>query len=207
MNSWNITGEIVRYGIKGTKFQQLWIQARLALPKGLTIPENQVFINFPYDPNPSSKAGKTCAYINSQLSATNPCRFFFISDATVGPVKLNRKGEDGEWVTEEITGVRGKINHFHLSEKRFPEMNLGLIEGKILNIADMGEYSKFIISERYRNPQDNTWKSRDVPILALTADLPDVVVSRNLFLETALCGVTPSGESKVYGYSRKVIAT
>lgn len=201
MNDWYLSGEVIKHGIKGNKYPILWIQALLSSPKELGLSDNRLFINFAYDNDPNSKAGRTGSYIKDKLVTGN--KYFFLSNATVGPVKLSKKNDQGEWETDEVIGVKGNINKLHIANTRYPDFNVGYVEGKMLNYFESNDVSKFLISESYRNIQDNSWKTREIPIMSPTADLP--ATSGTFFVCAALCGKTLVGEDKVYGYTRKSI--
>lgn len=203
MNNWNISGEIIRHGIKGDKYPKLWIQVELASPKELNIQQNRLFINFDLDSNPNSKFGKVAENIKNKLQTD---KFFFLSEAMICFIKKSTKGDNGEWISEDVIGTKGKINNLTLSSTRFDNINLGIASGKVINYmySASSDFTKFVIEERYRLPNNNEWKSRSIPILykgSFGKDLTGTYV----FSNAMLCGNTPENESKVYGLAKKVI--
>lgn len=202
MNNFNISGEILKFGIKGTQYPKLWIQAQLASPKELDIEHNRFFINFDIDPNPNSKKGKVAEYIKSKLQN---CSFFFLSEAMITQIKLSKKVGD-TWETEETTGVKANINNLVLASNRFEPINVGLCKGKVTayTYTESTQYSKIMLEERYRNPLNNEYKSRHIPILYKGSFGFDITNSF-LFTYNMLCGTTPSKESKVYALAKKVV--
>ncbi len=199
MNIWNFSGEILKHGMKGTKFPKLWIQVRLPHPQGWVLPENTFFVNFDFDANPSTKSGKISAFVKDRLSKD---RFCFLSEAMIAPIQTSKKvGE--EWQTEEVTGIKGRLGNLKLSSKPFVDINIGLVQGSVSQFALTDTTTKIIVEDRYRNPKDNTWKSRKIPLL-LPFSAEDRTNSQ-VFVQAALCGKTPDNQSKVYGLVKKLI--
>jgi len=202
MNNFNISGEILRFGIKGTQYPKLWIHAQLISPKELDIEHNKVFINFDIDPNPNSKKGKAAEYVKSKLQTSS---FFFVSEAMITQVKLSKKVGD-TWETEETTGIKANINNLTLSSSRIDSVNIGLCKGKVsaYTYTESTDYSKIMVEERYRNPLNNEYKSRYLPML-YKGSMGSDITGRTVFVNAMLCGMTPNRESKVYGLAKKII--
>lgn len=199
MNIWNFSGEVLKHGIKGTKFPKLWIQVRLPHPQGWVLKDNTFFVNFDFDNNPTTKSGKISAFIKDRLEKD---RFFFLSEAMIAPIQTSKKVGD-EWINEEVTGVKGRVGNLKLSSKPFPDINLGIVQGAISQSAvSENSVTKIIVEDRYRSPKDNTWKSRKIPLLLSSSEeLPNT----SIFAQACLCGKTPENTDKVYGLIRKLI--
>ena len=201
MNIWNFSGEVLKHGIKGTKYPKLWLQVRLPHPSGWVLDNNNLFLNFDFDANPSTKGGKICSYIKDRLDKD---RFFFLHEAFVTGIQIGKKvGE--EWINEEVPGIKGRVSNLKLSSKPFQDINIGLVQGTVSQYFYNEEenVSKFIVEDRYRNPKDNTWKSRKIPLL-LPVKMEDLT-GKQVFAQAAICGKTPQKIDKVYGLVKKLI--
>lgn len=203
MNNWNISGEILKNGIRGKEYPKLWLQVQLDLPKEITIPSNKLFINFDLDKNPTSKNGKIGEFVKNKVQT---CHFFFLHEAMITTINQSKKDDKGEWISEEIIGVKGKVGNLTLSDKRIEAINLGLVQGKVVKYAEDSttSVSKFIVEERYRNPSTNEWKSRLIPLLYNGSAGQDLT-NKYVFVTASLCGTTPDNQSKVYGSVKKLI--
>ncbi len=203
MNSWSISGEILKFGVKGQKYPKLWIQVELPTCSP-NITENKFFVNFDIDPNPNSKKGKAAAYIKAKLKDH---RFFFLADATIANVQTSKKLEDGTWQNEDVVGVRANISNLVLSKERYAECNVGMASGivSLWNHDPTSNIEKFITMDSYRNVSTGEYKDRPIPVLhenpANIADLS----KKKVFTVGKLCGQTPSGESKVFALAKTVI--
>jgi hypothetical protein len=205
MNNWNISGQILKHGIKGNQYPKLWIQVELYSPKELTLPNNRFFINFDIDTNSQSKKGRAAEFIKSKLENN---KFFFLREAMVAPIKVSEKDKDGNWLNKEVTGVKANIMNLNLFSDRQDNINIGILYGKIVTYAYNAEQnmSKIILEERYRNIQTNEFKSRQIPVMMI-GELSGNPVDTYCFVSAMLCGTTPSGESKVYGFAKNIIRT
>jgi hypothetical protein len=204
MNTWNITGEVLKWGVKGSdKYPKLWVYVQLSSPKDSNIQDNKIFLNFDIDTNTNSKRGRIGELIKHKLQ-TNP--FIFVSDLMITMISTSKKvGE--EWQKEEIVGVKGKIENIALSTNRYEVMNVGLLKGPVLayHVDQQTNTRKMIIEERYRNPATNEWKSRNIPVMGLAIpDEPDLT-GKIVFVSGSLCGVTPDGGNKTFGWTKNLI--
>ena len=206
MNTWNLSGEVLRHGIKGSKYPKLWIHVGISSPKGSGINDNKVFINFDLDDNAQSPLGKVGEYIKNKLTSNNQ---IFISEAMVAPIQTSKKDVDGNWSNEDITGVKGKIRNITLSNTRYPVINSGIAKGAVTkylyNPATKEE--KFVVADKYRNVKTNEWKARDVPILRREVEDPLNLTDKYVFVEGNLCGITLTGESKTFIWANQLIVT
>lgn len=202
INSWNVTGEVLRFGVKGKQYPKLWVQLQLPLPKNSTLSENKVFVNFDLDPNTSSKNGKIGQFIQSKLETA---KFACLTDATIAYINTSKKLEDGTWANEEVIGIRGKLLHFNLSDNRYPIINHGFAKGIASKYNFNNKEERFIIDDKYRNPKTNEWKTRHIPVLDTNVDSPVDLTGKSVFVSGSLCGTTPSGESKVFVWTDKKI--
>lgn len=210
MNTWCVSGEVVKFGFKGgDKYPKLWIQVLASGPRDSGIQDNKIFMNFDMDPNTSSKRGKVSAYVKSKLESDS--RFVFISDLLIANIPSSKKTPSGEWVKEEMIGVKGRIENICLSTNRFDDINTGFVSGPVVKyyLDVENKLEKFIIEERYRNPSTNEWKSRSIPILNKLEDVNSTVdlTGKIVFVLPTLCGTTAAGESKTFGWARKLIVT
>lgn len=203
MNNWNVTGEVLKHGIKGAQYPKLWVHISLHSPKELNLPSNKIFINFDIDPNPQSKKGRTAEFIKSRLDTD---RFIFIREAMVVPVKVSKKDEQGGWISEEVTGVKSNISNINLFKTRPDNVNIGIVYGKIVSYQynPNVNMSKVLLEERYRNIKTNEFKSRQIPICVI-GELEGNPIDTYCFVNAMLCGTTPSGEGKVYGFAKNII--
>lgn len=197
MNSWSFSGEVLKHGIKGTKFPKLWMQVLLQSPQGYRI-ENKFFMDFEFTTDTKTVLGKICSLIKNQLDSS---RFFFLHDALVAPIKVNKKKEDDTWEVVEVTGIKGKIKNLTLYPHRTPIINTGVVQGEVKVSKD----GKLLVEDRYRNPKDNTWKSRLVPLLVNKQE--NIKESDKIFAVSSLCGRTESGEDRIHGLVNKIIVT
>lgn len=205
MNNWNISGEVLRHGIKGSKFPKLWIQVGLQSPHP-SISENKLFITFDLDPNPNSKAGKAGEYIKSKLENSN---YFFLQEGLVAMIQVSKKLDNGDWQNDDVIGFKGRLNNLALSNNSFDDINMGFACGIVSKYSyDIDKkLERFIVEEKYRNVKTGEWKSRPIPILREQTEEPNSLVDKKVFVFAKLCGVTPEGEAKVFGLSKKLIIT
>lgn len=204
MNSWNLSGEVLRSGIKGKQYPKLWVQLDIAAPQGYHLSDNRVFINFDLDLNKQSNKGRVGEFVQSQLEK---CRFAFVSDITVCKMKQSKKNSAGEWESEEIIGLKSNIKNIVLADSRYPIINQGAISG---NVSKFGhdvqkKLSKFVVEDRYRTPKDNTWHSRPIPVLSADTTDDSDLTGKSVFVDGAICGQTPAGENKVYIWTKNLI--
>lgn len=206
MNIWNLSGEVLRHGIKGSKYPKLWIHVGTSLPKGSGLSDNKIFINFDLDANEQSPAGKVGAYIKNKLNSANQ---IFISEAQVANIQKSKKDSEGNWTNEDVVGVKGKIRNIALSDSQYPIMNSGLAKGAVTKYFYNSETKeeKFIVADKYRNVKTNEWKTRDVPIMRPGVENPIDLTSKYVFVEGTLCGTTLTGESKTYIWANNLIVT
>lgn len=200
MNSWFLTGEVLKHGIKGTTFKTLWIQAVVSSPD-ISIQSNKIFLNFPIDSDTSSKKGRIAQAVISKLEKS---RFFFAQDIAVVPINVGVKKEDGTWDNKEVPGVRGNISNLSLSTERYPELNNGSVSGTVGKYITTASVEKYLIQERYRNPKTNEYKIREVPILNPNPVGQDLT-GKSVYVSAIMCGVTPERESKTFGWTKKII--
>lgn len=201
MNSWNVSGEILKHGIKGTTYKTLWIQASLTTPHE-SVQSNKIFINFPMEQDTSTKKGRIAAAIIAKLEKN---RFFFAQDLSVVAITVGTKKEDGTWDNKEVPGVRGNISNLSLSSERHPDLNIGCVSGTVGKYVCLESgVEKYLIEEKYRNPKTNEYKVRLIPIYN-NNPLGKDITGRNVFISASLCGVTPDRESKTYGWLKKII--
>jgi len=205
MNNWNISGEVLRHGIKGSKYPKLWIQVELQSPIP-SISENKLFISFDLDPNPSSKAGKAGEYIKNKLENSN---YFFLQEGLIAMVQTSKKLDNGEWQNEDVIGFKGRLNNLSLSNNSFDNINMGLACGIVskYNHDQEKKIERFIIEEKYRNVKTGEWKSRPIPILREEVSESNPLIGKKVFVFAKLCGATPEGEAKIFGLSKKLIIT
>jgi hypothetical protein len=206
MNSWNISGEVLRHGIRGSKFPKLWIQISLPSPKRSTLSDNKIFINFDLDTNLQSSTGKVGEFIKNKL---NSCRYIFVSECMVTKIQTSKKDEAGNWTNEDIVGVKGKIGNIVLSTAPYPIINSGVAKGAVTkyNYNPDTKEEKFIVADKYRNIKTNEWNTRDVPIMRCEVESPVNLTSKYVFVEGTLCGTTLTGESKTFIWSNNLIVT
>ena len=211
MNVWCISGEVLKYGVKGgQQYPKLWIHVLTSSPKDSAIQDNKIFINFDLDPNNTTKKGRSSEFIKSRLEQGD--RFIFVPDCMVTMINSSKKTANGEWTKEEIIGIKSKVENIVLSNDRFDDINLGLVRGPAQKYYFDAENNleKFVVEERYRNPKTNEWKSRTIPILNKLASGQQPqgdLGGKFVFVQAAMCGVTPSGENKTYGWAKKLIVT
>lgn len=193
MNSWNISGEILSLGVKGKQYPKLWIKTRLSAPKGVQI-DNTLFLNFDI-PNQSVKYSD---YIQTQYQSKP---FFILIDSTIAPITKNKLNANKEWEKETVIGVKGKLHSLHISDKRFEQINVGLVKGKVSEFGYFMEsnHCKYIVEERYRNVATNQWASRKVPLLSLGQPEFGDPTGKEVFCTAELCGVIPPNTQRVYG--------
>jgi hypothetical protein len=204
MNTWNISGEVIKWGTKGSEqYPKLWIYVQLSCPKHSNIQDNKVFINFDIDPNTSTKKGKVAELIKSKLNTNS---FIFISDAMITMISSSKKVGD-TWQKEEMPGVKAKIDNICLSSTRFEICNIGLLKGPVTSYSndETSNTYKMIVEERYRNPVTNEWKSRSIPILGLSTPNQQNLTGKLVFVNGMLCGTTPDGGSKTFGWAEHLI--
>lgn len=205
MNEWNLSGEILRHGIKGKKYPKLWIHVGISSPPGSNLVDNNVFINFDIDANPNSKAGKIAEFIKDKLKDSN---YIFVSNVMVANIPKSKKLDDGTWETTEVTGLKGKIYNIYLGDTRFPVINQGCVEGNVDKYGYDAEHDteKFIIEDKYRNPKTSEWKARPVPVLNAKPNSPSNIAGKRAFVQGSICGVTSTGESKTYVWANQQIS-
>lgn len=201
MNSWFLTGEVLKHGIKGTTYKTLWIQAAITSPHE-SIQSNKVFLNFPIDSDTSTKKGRIGQAVISKL---DKCRFFFAQDIAIVPINVGVKKEDGSgWDNKEVPGVRGNISNLSLSQERYPLLNNGSVSGTVGKYITTGSVEKYLVQERYRNPKTNEYKIREVPILNPNPVGQDLS-GKSICVFASMCGVTPERESKTFGWAKNII--
>lgn len=206
MNIWNLSGEILRHGIKGSKYPKLWIHVSTSSPKGTVLNDNKIFINFDLDANPQSPAGKIGEFIKNKLKTNTQ---IFISEAMVAKIQTSKKDADGNWTNEDIIGVKGRIRNIALSETPYPIINSGIAKGAVTKYFYNPETKeeKFVVADKYRNVKTNEWKARDVPVLRQGIDNPMNLTSKYVYVDGTLCGTTLTGESKTFIWANQLIVT
>jgi len=206
VNTWNLSGEVLRHGIKGSKYPKLWIHIGTSSPRGSGISDNKIFINFDLDANAQSPSGKIGEYVKNKLTSLSQ---IFISEAMVAPIQTSKKDADGTWSNEDITGVKGRIRNISLSETRYPIINSGIAKGAVTKYLynPQTKEEKFIVADKYRNVKINDWKARDVPILRREVESPLDITGKYVFVEGTLCGTTLTGESKTFIWANQLIVT
>lgn len=204
MNSWALSGEVLKHGIKGSKYPKLWVLLSVPAPKDSNITDNKLFINFDLDPNKSSPRGKVGDYIVNKLKSSN---FMFVSDVIITKVQVSKKLDNGEWENEEMVGLKGNIKNISLDRNRFEVINSGFASGNIGACSSSDANSRLIIEDKYRNVATGEWKTRDIPVYKANWNAPSDLSGKSTFVEGTVCGVTPSGENKVFVWANKLILT
>ena len=204
MNSWNLSGEVIRSGVKGKQYPKLWLQVAIPSPRDSLVQDNKVFITFDSDANPNSRLGKIAEYIKATVASK---KFIFVSECMIAPIRQSRKLESGEWENYDVTGIRGKLPNITLSSDRFELINLGIVKGLVIasGYDEEKQAYKFVVEERYRTPIDNKWRSREIPMLYKSEDSSIKLDNRNIFVTASLCGTTTDRESKTFGWTNKII--
>jgi len=197
MNIWNLSGEVLRHGIKGSKYPKLWIQVGTSSPRESGINDNKLFINFDLDANPQSPLSKIGEFIKNKLNTSTQ---IFVSEAMVANIQTSKKDAEGNWTNEDIIGVRGRVSNIALSNVRHPVINDGIVKGAVTKYFYNPETKeeKFIVADKYRNVKTNEWKTRDVPVMRRSVEDPINLASKYVFVKGTLCGTTLTGESKTF---------
>lgn len=201
MNTWSLTGEILNVGVKGKQYPKLWIQVSISSPHNSTIQDNKLFITFDSNQDPNSNIGRLAANIQHSYKERP---FFLLTDATMSKIQHSKKNDKGEWENYELPGLKGKLSNLIIANTRFSPLNIGLIKGKVSShlVELESTMSKFVVEESYRTPNDNKWKTRPIPILGETTES---LTNKIVFVTASLCGITPSRESKTYGWANKIM--
>lgn len=210
MNVWCLSGEVLKFGVKGgQQYPKLWIHVLASAPKDSGIQDNKIFVNFDLDPNNTTKRGRSSEFVKNRLEQGD--RFIFVPDCMITMISSSKKGANGEWTKEEIIGVKSKVENIVLATDRFDDINSGFVRGPVQKYYFDSENNleKFIIEERYRNPKTNEWKSRSIPILNKVTSSQNQVdlTGKFVFVFAAMCGSTPTGENKTFGWAKKLIIT
>lgn len=154
MNTWNITGIVKNFGVKGQQYKKLWI----AVDVHNSIKSSTVFVNFDLDSNPASKKFKIGDYVNSTLAKDkNIC----VYDMTVSMIKHSKLKEDKTWETEERVGLKANISNITFLDNPNLQVNIGFLKGKVINQGN----NKLIVEQSYLIPKENVWKTRPIPVL------------------------------------------
>lgn len=169
MNCWNLTGIVKNFGEKGSKFKKLWINIELV---GSDNPSNTVFINFDLDNQPSTKKYKVGQYVVSTLEKG---KNIFINDITLSLIKFSKKLDDGSWTDEEKLGLKANIGNITFLDSPSLTINTGFLKGKVVSHTN----DRIIVEHSYRNPIDNTWKTRPIPVL-IKSDINYMFKDKNL---------------------------
>lgn len=201
MNSWNISGSVVNFGVKGKKYPTLWVAIEATVHPNLLGTsggnKNTVFVSFNIDADPESKKGKVAAYIQNILSKD---KFVMVYAAMVTDIPFSKKGDDGEWETIKKPGLKAPISHLRVMDHRPADVNLGIVEGKVIKQSG----TKVLVEERYRLPSSGEWKSRNIPlILSYTGDIQ--LVGKSIYTEVMACSTTETGDSKFHGRSKLLV--
>lgn len=207
MNIWNLSGEILKHGIKGTQYPMLWMLVRLPSPTGFNLQDNKVFVNVDI-PTGNSKMVRVADYVKSKLKEfQDKSLFVCLADVSVVPIKVGKKKDDGTWENEEVTGLKAKLGNLYLSEARYPTMNTGFIMGNVSHELKVEAGYKLIVQDRYRNVSTNEWKTRPAPIYYPFNNSHKTDTSyqgKNALVNGSICGQTPEGESKIYIWANQV---
>lgn len=156
MNTWTITGNIKNFGVKGTKFKKLWIAVDV---EGGAQTTSTVFVNFDLDSTPGSKKSRVGDAVQSILQKD---KMIAIYDMTVAVLKFPRLLEDKTtWINEERIGIKGNINHISFPTGSVSQINAGFLKGKVSAHTN----KKLIVEQSYQIPNQNTWKTRPVPVM------------------------------------------
>lgn len=203
MNTWFLSGEVIKVGIKGKQYPKLWIQLVTTTPKDSSLQTNKLFITCDSDANQNSKLGRLADQIQHQ---SNTNKFIFIHDAMMAKIQHSKKLDSGEWEVTELPGFKAKLPNISLSSERYPLANTGIVKAKATNVKYDFEAKayKFILEEQYRTPTDNKWKTRLIPMYYPSEEKLDME-NKQVFITASACGVTLTGESKAYGWANKLI--
>lgn len=191
MNSFQFTGKVKKFGIRGKQFPEMWIL--IQLPKVKVSPSeeidgNKVFIHVRLN------AGKSCEMLKAKMAEGLNV---LVTEAFITDIKRSKKNEDtGEWEEEIVTGIRASASNIHIKDYELPPVNYGTLKCKV--IKQRGR--QLMLEEQYRFPKKEGGMetgTRNVPVL-LEQDPKKDLSGRMLFCVAALCGVTPDGRSKVY---------
>jgi len=206
MNIWNLSGEVLRHGIKGSKYPKLWVHVGTSSPTGSGINDNKFFVNFDLDTNLQSANGKVGEFVKNKLQTA---KFVFISEAMVADIQKSVKDSDGNWTNEYVTGVKAKIKNIKLSDERYPVLNDGIAKGAVSKYYydPASKIEKFIVEDRYRNVKTNEFKTRDIPVMRQGVENPEDLSGKYVFVKGTLCGTTLTGESKTFIWANLLIKT
>lgn len=206
MNVFNLSGEVIRHGVKGKQWPKLWVQVSASSPQGSGLNDNKLFINFDLDANLQSPVGKIGEYIKNKLDSS---RYIFMSEVMVTKLPTSKKGDDGNWIKGEIIGAKGKVRNIQLYTTIPPVINTGFASGNVMryNFNEETKEEKFIVGDRYRNVKTNEWKTRDIPVLRSNVTDPKDLTSKQVFVEGTLCGTSINGESKTFVWSNKIVVS
>jgi hypothetical protein len=206
MNIWNVTGEVLRYGVKGKMYPKLWIHLNIPSPPSSGLTDNKLFVNFDLDTNLQSPNGKIGEFIQRKLKDV---RYAFLSELMVTKIKTSKKDAEGNWINEDIVGVKGRLRNIKLFDSIPTVLNSGFVSGNVskYHYNESSKQEKLIVGDRYRNPKTNEWGTRDVPVLYnyFESDTTTNLTSKSVFIDGALCGTSLDGQSKTYIWAKKKI--